>query len=107
MSLDVELVEERPTAIFGGNITHNLGAMASEAGIYAALWRPDEHGFATARHIVPVLESGLALLESEPDRFRQFDSPHGWGTYEQFVPWVRRYLDACRANPDARIRVSR
>jgi hypothetical protein len=28
--------------VFDANVTHNLGAMAEEAGIYTACWRPNE-----------------------------------------------------------------
>jgi hypothetical protein len=95
------------TSLFDANITHNLNKMADAAGIYEALWRPDEHGFVRARDIIPILERGLTQMEEEPRRFQQFDSSNGWGTYDDFVPWVRRYLQACREWPDAYIRVSR
>ena len=42
MSLDVWLNAVVKTQVFSANITHNLGKMADEAGIYKALWRPDE-----------------------------------------------------------------
>lgn len=37
MSLDVSLMEVKPTEVFWSNITHNLGKMAKAAGIYEAL----------------------------------------------------------------------
>lgn len=45
MSLDVYLEGPPvPQDVFWANITHNLGRMADEAGIYKHLWRPEEIG---------------------------------------------------------------
>jgi len=107
MSLDVSLTAVRPTEVYSSNITHNLGKMAREAGIYEHLWRPEEIGITKAEQLIKPLEEGLALLQREPDHFKQFDAPNGWGRYEHFVPFVQQYLDACRENPDADISVSR
>jgi hypothetical protein len=103
MSLDVTLREE----VYSANITHNLGKMADEAGIYLALWRPEEAGYYSARDLIEPLTKGLALLASDPERFKQFDSPNGWGAYEHFVPFVAKYLEACVAHPDAVVSASR
>ena len=107
MSLDVYLEAVRPTEVYWANITHNLGRMAEAAGIYKHLWRPEEIGITTANQLIEPLTTGLALLESDPPRFRQYNAENGWGTYEHFVPFVRKYLAACIENPDATIRVSR
>lgn len=107
MSLDVTLTAVRETSVFEANITHNLTKMASEAGIYEACWRPDTIGIETAADLIPILEKGLSDLESRPEYFKQFNSPNGWGMYENFVPWIRRYLNACKENPDATVSASR
>jgi hypothetical protein len=107
MSLDVYLVEMQPTEIYGANITHNLGKMAGEAGIYKHLWRPDEIGVTKAGELIEPLRAGLARLEADPKRFRAFDAQNGWGRYPHLVEFVRGYLAACEANPDADVRVSR
>lgn len=107
MSLDVYLKAVRPTEVFSANITHNLGRMAREAGIYEALWRPDEIGITTAEQLIEPLTAGLALLKSDPPRFEAFNSPNGWGLYEHFVPFVEGYLEACKENPDAAVSVWR
>lgn len=96
-----------PEEVFDANITHNLTEMADEAGIYQAIWRPEEIGAHEASDIIPILEVGLAKMKAEPERFQQFNSSNGWGLYEDFVPWVESYLNACIANPDAVIEVSR
>lgn len=92
---------------YSSNITHNLGRMAAEAGIYKHLWRPEEIGITTAAQLIEPLATGLALLKSDPPRFEAFNSPNGWGLYKHFVPFVEKYLEACRQNPDAEVSVSR
>lgn len=107
MSLDVILTKVQPTVVYDANITHNLGAMAEEAGIYKHLWRPEEIGIAKAAQLVEPLQAALALMKADPVRFEKHNSPNGWGLYENFVPWVERYLRACEENPDADVSVSR
>lgn len=107
MSLDVSLTAVRPTEVYSANITHNLGKMAREAGIYEYLWRPEEIGITKAAQLIGPLEEGLALLKRETDHFKQFNAPNGWGMYEHFVPFVERYLEACRENPDADVSANR
>ena len=107
MSLDVSLSALRQTCVYDGNITHNLGKMADEAGIYHHLWRPEEIGIHKAEQLIEPLERGLAFLKSDPERFRPFDAPNGWGKYEDFVAFVQDYLAACRENPDANVSASR
>jgi hypothetical protein len=107
MSLDVYLTAVRPTTVYDANITHNLGAMAREAGIYQHLWRPEEIGITKAEQLIEPLRVGLERLKAHPDHYSKFNSPNGWGMYEHFVPFVERYLAACVENPDAEVSVSR
>ncbi len=107
MSLDVYLTETRPTTIFERNITHNLNTMADKAGIYQALWRPEELKINKACELIPLLRAGLARLEAEPDHFRQWNAPNGWGMYEHLVDFVRACLAACEESPMATVGVSR
>lgn len=107
MSLDVTLTAPRPTEVYWRNITHNLGNMAREAGIYQHLWRPEELNITRAQELVEPLAQGLVRLEADPDHYRKFDAPNGWGVYDNFVDFVRDYLAACQTNPDAEIHVSR
>ena len=112
--------------LYWANITHNLGNMAEKAGIYEALWRPykldpnfketDDYNMELAfeecreyfaKDIVDILERGLSDLKARPEYFKQFNSFNGWGMYEHFVPFVEEYLEACKDNPDALIKVSR
>lgn len=113
MSLDVYLTQRGGTAsprdgiFIRRNITHNLGKMASEAGIYAALWRPDENNIERAWQLVEPLSAGLAKLEMNPTGFKLLNPKNGWGDYDGLVDFVRSYLAACKEFPDAHVRVSR
>ena len=106
MSLDVYLYKEEER-VFDANITHNLNTMADKAGIYQALWRPEEIECTKAGEIIEILENGLADLKERPDYFKQFNASNGWGMYEHFIPFVEEYLNACKANPESTIEVSR
>lgn len=93
--------------LFYANITHNLGKMAQEAGIYLALWRPEEIGATIASDITDIVETGLTDMLVNPDKYKEFDSPNGWGIYVDFMPWIKNYLEALKKYPDAVIEVSR
>jgi hypothetical protein len=131
MSLDISLKDPTSTYesgyLYDTNITHNLNAMADAAGIYEALWRPhrlkegynipendhkaeykfEEENPSIARDIIGRLGIGLDLLKKDPEYFKTFNSPNGWGMYEHFVSFVEKYLNACIEYPDAIIEVSR
>ena len=120
MSLDVSLYRklylsydegktyvEKEEYVYDANITHNLGEMADKAGIYYTLWRPEEIEKIKAKDIIELLEKGLADLKARPEYFEQFNSDNGWGLYENFVPFVEKYLEACKEFPETDIVVSR
>lgn len=98
---------EEPEAVFSANITHNLGCMAGEAGIYQHLWRPEELNITQAKDLIEPLKAGLARMKADPERFRQLEPENKWGTYDIFVPWIEEYLEACKDYPEATIQVSR
>jgi hypothetical protein len=107
MSLDVTLTAVRPTKVFTWNITHNLNVMAMAADLYMPIWRPEELDITLAEELIKPLTEGLKRLESTPGYFRTFNPANGWGTYENLVEFVQRYLKACKEDPDAIIEVSR
>lgn len=102
-----ETCEAQRTELYWRNITHNLGEMAREAGIYQHLWRPEELGITKARELVAPLRNGLRELQSDPTKFKAFNPPNGWGDYDGLVAFVRDYLLACERNLDAEIYISR
>lgn len=111
MSLNVYL--EDPTAtyecdsLYDSNITHNLSKMAVECNLYEVLWDPIENGYTVAEEIIDILELGLNDLKKKPNYYEQFNSPNGWGLYKHFVPFVEKYLDACKEYPKAKIVISK
>lgn len=110
MSLDFYLQyvnDGNEITVFENNITHNLGEMAKEAGIYYALWRPEEKGWKVASDVVEILEKGLQDMKKRPKHYQKFNSPNGWGMYEHFVPFVEKVLEACKKYPNATIVISR
>jgi len=124
MSLDVTLVggsTEIPCACscghthmksevaehFSANITHNLNKMADAAGIYQAIWRPEEIEIFKAEQLIVPLAAGLAGLKANPEKFKVFEPGNQWGNYNGFVSFVEKYLAACIEHPDARIRAER
>lgn len=109
MSLNVYLKAPRVVEVYERNITHNLSEMARQAGLYEALWRPEEiEGFeGSASELVPILREGLTKLKADPDYFRRFSPSNGWGGYENLVTFTESYMESCMANPDATVFVSR
>ena len=121
MGLDIDLIgEEKETVcyacnqkhkeketLFNTNITHNLGEMAREAGIYKALWRPEEIDAKIAKDIIDIVESGLIDLKAGQNTSGNLTVQTGGGTYKHFVPFVEEYLKALKEYPDAEIEISR
>lgn len=108
MSLDVYLTDpETDEELFTANITHNLGKMASAAGIYQIVWRPEEVGIMAAGQLIERLTVGIDLMATEREWFEGFNAPNDWGKYEHFLPWLQDYLKACRNYPFAKVRTSR
>ena len=114
MSLDVDLMVTQPCSVYSGNITHNLGKMASEVKLsngmtlYQVLWRPDEQvGLKYAKDISELLDEGWNILMADPEHFKKFDPDNGWGSYEGLEKFVYNYRNACWDNPDAELSISR
>lgn len=105
-------IEDRPlefkeACVYDDNITHNLSTMAMAAGIYIALWRPEEIPANKAGDLVELLSSGLQKLKEAPCTFKSFNPKNGWGDYDGLVRFVESYLWVCMEFPDAGISISR
>lgn len=98
------MVESEPTPFaYTASITHNLNRMATAAGIYQHLWRPEEIGITEARQLIEPLAEGVKRLRADPDHFKTFNPPNGWGTYENLIAFVDAYVLACKAFPGAEV----
>ena len=103
----ISIIEYQTSEVYWANITHNLGPMANAAGVYHHLWRPEELGISQAKQLIEPLTAGLELLKGDPDRFKTFNPPNGWGAYEGLVSFVEECLKACYLYPEATIQISR
>ena len=93
--------------LFTRNITHNLGKMAMAAGIYEALWRPDEVGLTKAHDLIKPLREGLARLKGNRPAYEIHNPENGWGDYDSLVGFVEAYLNGCIEHPEAEVKASR
>lgn len=108
MSLDFDLV--CPCCKLSGytnNITHNLAPMAKRAGLYAALWRPDENGFARASDAVSALEAGIEYMKANENDLLPLNPKNEWGDYAGLLGFAQETLIACKERPDFLIQVCR
>ena len=89
---------------FRRNITHNLGGMFDEAGVYEILWRGDG---LVAKDVLPKLAGALATMRAEPDRFKAFNAENGWGTYDGALAFLSAVVRACEEFPEGVLRCCR
>lgn len=101
-----EIEDDENDCVFSYNITHNLNIMAEEAGLYTAMWHPEDANWTHAKDIIAPLKEGLDNLKSNPDHYKTFNLKNGWGDYEGLVHFAESYLEACLAYPDALIETS-
>lgn len=113
MSLDITLTK----SVFKGNLTHNLGKMASECGLYEPMWRPhklfdypDEQEDACwiiASDLIEYLEKGIEELKANPEKYKKLNPENGWGDYDGLLKVAEEYLVHCKVYPDADVSVNR
>lgn len=111
--------------VFDINITHNLGKMATAAGIYEAMWRPhllytdkiivdnneenelEESVTVIAGDLIPHLQKGIDSLELKPNEYKKLNPENGWGDYYGLLKTAKELLTACTNYPNAKVEVSR
>lgn len=107
MSLDIDVVGLKGGRVFEANITHNLGEMATECGLYDVMWRPEEHGLTQCETAIPVLRKGVAELAGNRERYERFNPENGWGSYDILLRVATELLEACENIPCGTIRAMR
>ena len=110
MSLTITLITnhcDRSDEVYSVNIPHNLDKMAKAASIYKHLWEPETIGVTYAHQLIDPLIEAIKVMAYLPDLFRKFDSSNGWGSYDHFLRWLLRLLEACVENREATIRINR
>jgi len=111
MSLDVFLTrvnlangEDEEEILFRSNYTHNVCPMWVKAGVFEALY---ESQGATAGDLVGTLERGVEHMEANSQEYEPLNPENGWGCYERALVFLREYMEACKAYPEARVYISR
>ena len=79
--------------------------MADAAGFYKQLWHLE--GITKCEDLLPHIEQGIVELESNPTKYKQFSAKNNWGTYEQFIPWLKNLAEKLKIEPKAELFVSR
>ena len=109
MSLDIYIVPiacphcGRHDDGFSANITHNLTTMAEALGIYECLWNNEKVGVKTAGQLIKPLKTAIKSMKDDPEKYKKFNAKNGWGTYNDFLPWLEDLLDACQESPESKI----
>jgi hypothetical protein len=57
--------------------------------------------------VFEALEAGLDSMKKNQDFYKRYNPKNGWGSYDNFIPWVERYISACKQYPDATVNVWR
>jgi hypothetical protein len=91
--------------VFSLNITHNLKEMAKKAHI-AILWDWDILN-KQAWVLINPLKKAILDMEAHPSYYKEFNANNGWGTYKDFLPWLKKLLEACEKYPHAILRISK
>lgn len=84
-------------------LTHNLAAMAYQAGLYGVLWRPSEHGVQVAGQMISRLERGLAMLLLHRKTLVKLEPSNGWGTLGHLEASAKKVLQAAKEHPNAQV----
>lgn len=88
-----------------GNITHNLGHMASKIpvndhSLYNYLWHPSEIGYINVnQEYIEAIKMGYDYLKGHKEELEKYNSPNGWGTYENLLNFVGSLYE-CLSNLD-------
>jgi hypothetical protein len=86
------------------NITHNLGKMAQELGVYYLLWRGAD--VTVASDMLEKLRAAILALETTPEEYHRYDAPNGWGKLEHFLKFLKTLEGMCREHPEAEVIIS-
>jgi len=79
----------------------------SETRSKATIGTSEELGIREAAELERYLEEGVAELERETDKYKEFNPENGWGSYEGLVDFVRSYIAKCREFPRATVKARR
>lgn len=110
MSLDIHLIEDGVT-VYTCNITNNLKNMVQAFGekYYLILWKPQELEIFTslseiqAKDLIFFYEEILIELIRNRKEYERYNSPNGWGTYDDLLNFLVQLVSYCHKYPKATV----
>lgn len=101
MSLDITVLVNKRT-VYESNYTHNVVPMAKLASLYLPLWHPEffQH---KGKLIYPVLDFGIAYMNSHAQECEKLNPPNRWGDYDTFLQFAASVCSVCKVYPNAKI----
>jgi hypothetical protein len=106
MSYDISLMADtggpESVEVFDCNHTSNTAQMWRDAGCDLA----EFHG-KPASELTPVIDQAIEKMKGDPDHFKQYDAPNGWGDYHSTLAFLSDIAAACRSHPKTTVEVSR
>ena len=92
-----------------GNITHNLGKMASNVKpdgkpytLYSLLWGGK---YKNCRDLIGKLHACILYMMMNKEELKKYNPENGWGTYEQLLEFTKEFQMACIDNQDCKIKI--
>ena len=94
-----------------GNITHNLGKMASNVTpdgkpytLYDLLWGGK---YKHCRDLISKLHVCILYMLMNKEELKKYNPENGWGTYEQLLEFTKEFQMACIDNQDCKIEIDK
>ena len=94
-----------------GNITHNLGKMASNVmpdgkpyTLYSLLWGGK---YKSCRDLIGKLHECILYMLMNKEELKKYNPENGWGTYEQLLEFTKEFQMACIDNQDCKIEIDK
>lgn len=106
MSYDIDLVIDTgagrmATAAEIGNYTWNCRPMfeAAAADKYPEIQSPHDLIGKTGAEALPILAHIVSRMEADPATYEAMNPDNGWGSYKTWLPFLRKWRDACAEHP--------
>jgi len=96
MSLDISIIcPNCGGEVVDLNITHNLTGMAEALKCYNWIWHAGDY-VKTAEQLIEPVEYALSELYYKREKYKQYESPNGWGTMSGFIDFLEELLYGCK-----------
>lgn len=80
-----------PVGDCDANITWNVGEMIRKS---TGLEWENEANNGLVKDIIPYIESGYAKLTQNPEAWKKYEAPNGWGTVNGCIHFFQRILES-------------